>query len=843
MKALFISCALLLSALSAFAQGYQFTEVVTVPATPVKNQAATGTCWCFATTSFMESELLRMGKGEYDLSEMFIVRQKYMNQLQDNYLRRGEGNIGQGSLAHTFKNAYRQVGIVPEEVYKGINYNSERHNHSEMAQYMKAIADVAVKNKKRSPEYDKLIQNLFDTYLGQLPATFTYKGKEYTPKTFAKSLGLNMDAASEIKKNVSHIKVGVVGSMSDPALCDRAIAEGKVDFVILCRQLMIADPDFPNKAEAGLDVQINNCLRCTSCRPNGRCAVNPGGFLHPKLTRTVHQYGAKIFAQLHHGGATSKSAFTGRQNLSPSGIPMAPGGEVPREMTLEDIKRVQDKFVAAAVRCKKAGYDGVELHGAHSYLLAEFFSKYYNRRTDAYGGSLENRCRFIDEIIAGIRAKLGRYPISVRICGDEMTDEPGFLTLEDGLEIGRHLEVQGIDCINISNGSSWNGNANCEPFSYTPGWKKHVAKAFKEALSIPVIATNTIKDPDFAESLLEEGVSDFVALGRSQFADPEFMNKARAGKPESIRKCIGCMYCRERLLGNAMPVECSLNPRLGREYRYRWQDLQKNGNSRPVVVVGGGPGGLECAVILAKRGFAVTLLEKEAALGGTLNIAKLPPHKANLQDVTDVLALEARELGVTVKLNTEATPETVAALHPVGVFLAAGAPPVVPKSIPGIDKAVLAEDVILGKAPCTGKVVLVGTGLTGLECAEMILEQGHSLAMVEMNPTVGQGIFGVVFNDIYSRIKPYDPAVYTSHRLTAVTDTGVTVEDMATGETKTIAADTVVLAMGTHSQEAMEASYRAAGLNAILVGSAEMPGRIAGATRDGFEKAWGFEAE
>ena len=560
-----------------------------------------------------------------------------------------------------------------------------------------------------------------------------------------------------------------------------------------------------------------------------------------ELTRSVHAYGAKIFAQLHHGGATSKSAFTGRQNLSPSGIPMAPGGEVPREMTLEDIKRVQEKFIAAAVRCKKAGYDGVELHGAHSYLIAQFFSKYYNRRTDEYGGSLENRCRFIDEIIAGIRAKLGRYPISVRICGDEMTDEPGFLTLADGLEIGRHLEAQGIDCINISNGSSWNGNANCEPFSYTPGWKKHVAKAFKEELSIPVIATNTIKDPDFAESLLEEGVSDFVALGRSQFADPEFMNKAKAGKPETIRKCIGCMYCRERLLGSAMPVECSLNPRLGREYRYRWQDLQKNGAGRPVVVVGGGPGGLECAIILAKRGFDVTLMEKGPALGGTLNIAKLPPHKANLQGVTDVLALEARELGVTIRLNTEATPETVAALHPVGVFLAAGAPPVAPGSIPGIGKAVLAEDVILGKVPCTGKAVLIGTGLTGLECAEMILEQGHGLAMVEMNPAVGQGIFGVVFHDIYSRIKPYNPEVYTGHKLTAVTDGGVTVEAVTTGETKAIAADTVVLAMGTHSQEALEASFREAGLNAILVGSAGTPGRIAGAIRDGFEKAWGFE--
>ncbi len=204
MKALFISCALLLSTFSAFAQGYQFTEVVTVPATPVKNQAATGTCWCFATTSFMESELLRMGKGEYDLSEMFIVRQKYMNQLQDNYLRRGEGNIGQGSLSHTFMNAYRQVGIVPEEVYKGINYDSERHNHYEMAQYMEAIANVAVKNKKRSPEYDQLIRNLFDTYLGELPAQFTYKGKEYTPKSFAESLGLNMDDYIELTSFTHH---------------------------------------------------------------------------------------------------------------------------------------------------------------------------------------------------------------------------------------------------------------------------------------------------------------------------------------------------------------------------------------------------------------------------------------------------------------------------------------------------------------------------------------------------------------------------------------------------------------------------------------------------------------
>lgn len=204
MKTFILSCMLAFSVSTAFGQGYQFTEVVTVPATPVKNQAATGTCWCFATTSFMESELLRMGKGTYDLSEMFIVRQKYMNQLQDNYLRRGNGNIGQGSLSHTFMNAYRQVGIVPEEVYTGINYDSERHNHSEMVRYMHAIADVAVKTKQRSPEYDKLIANLFDTYLGKLPEKFTYKGIEYTPKSFAESLGLNMDDYIELTSFTHH---------------------------------------------------------------------------------------------------------------------------------------------------------------------------------------------------------------------------------------------------------------------------------------------------------------------------------------------------------------------------------------------------------------------------------------------------------------------------------------------------------------------------------------------------------------------------------------------------------------------------------------------------------------
>ncbi len=194
----------LLLAMSVSAQTYDFTVTDSVAVTPVKNQASSGTCWCFATASFRESELLRKGKGEHDLSEMFIVRQKLINQLNDNYLRRGRGNIGQGSLSHTFLNAYNQVGIVPEEVYSGINYDSPRHNHGEMMAMLEAVAGVALKAKKRSPQYDAMVKSVLDTYLGSLPETFTYRGKTYTPESFAESLGINTSDYVELTSFTHH---------------------------------------------------------------------------------------------------------------------------------------------------------------------------------------------------------------------------------------------------------------------------------------------------------------------------------------------------------------------------------------------------------------------------------------------------------------------------------------------------------------------------------------------------------------------------------------------------------------------------------------------------------------
>ncbi len=559
------------------------------------------------------------------------------------------------------------------------------------------------------------------------------------------------------------------------------------------------------------------------------------------LADAVHAYGARIFAQIHHGGSTSKPALSGRQSLSASDVPIAPGMPAPRAMTIEEIKAVQKKFVDAAVRCKKAGYDGVELHGAHSYLIGQFFSPYYNKRTDEYGGSFENRMRFVGEIIDGIRAALGcRFPLSVRINGDEMTPQvPGTLTLEDGLSIGKYLEAKGIDVLNVSNGSALNGNANCDPYSYAPGWKKHVAKAFKQALTIPIIATNTIKDPAFAESLLEEGVCDFVGLGRSQFADPDFMKKAEEGREDEIRQCIGCMVCRERLLAKGQTAACAINARMGREYLY--PDYQRNGSGRKVCVVGGGPGGMEAARVLAEREFAVTLIEKRPSLGGTLHLADKPPHKELITRLIRTMERELEVLGVNVVCGTEATPELVKQYEPEAVFIATGAVPLIP-CIPGVDlpNVHTAEDVVEGKMQLKGRVAVIGTGMTGLETAEMLGEAGCSLVLVEMLPDIGPGIFAVIRNDILGRILAMKPEVYAGHRLTEILPGGIRMV-RCDGEAVEAAVDSVVLSLGIRSTCNIVEAFEAAFDRVIPVADAAVPGRIYEATKDAFDRAYHFE--
>lgn len=564
-----------------------------------------------------------------------------------------------------------------------------------------------------------------------------------------------------------------------------------------------------------------------------------------RLAQAVHRHGSKIFIQLHHPGRETVSALIGGQPVvAPSPIPCKYVRQETRALSTEEVKQIIGQFVEGAVRVQKAGCDGVELHAAHGYLLQQFLSPYTNKREDEYGGSPENRLRIVLEIIEGIRKACGEhFPVGVRLSVDEFLDQTGvteeYIHIQDGIQIAMALEHAGIDFIDVSCGLYETGMTCVEPISFPQGWRKELIRAVKAHVSVPVIGVSAIREPEIAEQFLEEGVEDFVSLGRAWLADEEWGRKVQEGRERELRKCISCLRCFESLNeynAAGLPPECAVNPRLAKERKYKELTFDTKGHR--AVVVGGGPAGMCAAQTLALRGIKVTLIDRQSELGGTVNLARNPPLKERMQWIADYYAEEFKRLQVEVCLNTEATPENIMEYKPDAVIIAAGSVPVIPSRIPGItgENVYSVEDILGGhNSLANKKVAVIGAGLTGLETAEYLCENGSQVTIIDMLKEAAPEANHTNVADVCGRLQKAGAGYLLGYALKEVLSDGVLLEQVDSHEEKKVDADAVVLSLGFRPDQSLAAALEQKGVKVRIAGSALKDGMIAPAVRTGYE--------
>lgn len=566
------------------------------------------------------------------------------------------------------------------------------------------------------------------------------------------------------------------------------------------------------------------------------------------LAKEIHKYDGKIAVQIYHPGRQGISAINGNlPMMAPSEVECKVVRQPVQAMTIEQIEDMVNKFINAAVRIKSAGIDAVEVHGAHGYLINQFLSPYTNKRTDKYGGSLENRMRFLEEIVIGIREKCGKdFPLLVRLSVDEFLGMVGLpdegLHIEDGVKIAKRLEELGVDALDISCGIYETMNVAWEPSSYEQGWKSHLAETIKKSVNIPVIGVSVYRNPEYANRMIEEGKIDFAGSARQHFADPEWANKAKEGRLDEIRKCISCLYCMETLMNADIAgtsAQCAVNIQSGREGELN--DFKEDGAQRIVAIIGAGPAGLEAARILAKRRFKPVIFEKSDKPGGQLQLANKPPKKDKINWLIDYLKTQIEKAGVEVRYNTAPTVAALKELSPYAVFIAQGSNPILPKSIPGIDRenVYLAEDILSGKAKIKNKkVAVVGSGMTGLETAHYLACAGNEVSVFEMLDDIGPGLFFQNLIDVMGHLNSFGVKFYPKHKLVEIGEDKVVFENTQTKEKSSHAFDYVVLSLGRTPNTELIDEIKSVFDNVIVLGDAQKAGKIRNAMESGFMAAY-----
>lgn len=553
-----------------------------------------------------------------------------------------------------------------------------------------------------------------------------------------------------------------------------------------------------------------------------------------KVAERCHRYGAKVSIQLQHAGPEGNSKLTGYPLKAASAMASHCGGEIPAAMPTEEVYRLIEAYGDAAARAQRAGIDMVEVHCAHGYLVSTFISARTNKRTDEFGGCFENRMRLPRLIIENIRRKTGNMPILCRI--NARDEGEGGLTVQDAAAVAAYLEQEcGVDALNVSRSIHLHDEFMWAPNNTHGGFNADLVTEIKKAVSIPVITVGRYTEPQYAELLVKQGRADLVAFGRQSIADPELPVKARTGHLETLAPCIVCLLgCVPNMLAGR-PITCAMNPCVGREAEITPTEVQKK-----VLVIGGGPGGMYAAMMCARRGHDVILVEKNAELGGHLLVASYPPAKGEIAPAIRSLIVRCREAGVDLRTGVSVTPELVSELKPDAVIVATGSVPLI-LPIPGLADCgyVNAEDMLTGKVNVGKKVLIVGGGMVGAEAAEHLAERGHDCDIVEMKPVVGEDIMPEPRKYIMASLEHHKVGQFTSARVGEFFTDGVSYTCTLDGSTHELRGyDNVVLAMGYRSNNTLSTELEKLVPQVIVIGEArQAPGNSMLATGDALNAA------